>query len=275
MNIQLKNTIGIVAIIVALVLGYAALDYSNSFSNSAQGLSARVFSVTGDGKAVAVPDVAQFTFSVITEGGTDIPAIQKDNTAKTNTIIDFVKSQNIDSKDIETQNYSIDPRYQTYNCVTPLYGMGATVAPIGASTGSSSIKPCPPAKIVGYTITQTISVKVRDFSKTGTIISGVTEKGANSVSQLSFSVDNPDTYKNQARAEAIKKAQDKAQAIASETGFKIGKLISIDDNSYYPIYAAMGKGGASTLESNAASAPTIEPGSQEITANVTLRYEIK
>lgn len=261
MDSRIKNILGIVGAIAILVGGYSALIYSNSFANSQQGISARTFSVTGDGKASAIPDIAQFTFSIITQGGTNIPSLQKENSDKSNAVIDFVKSQGVDAKDITTQNYNIEPRYESFSCPQPIFGI------------EISPRPCPPPKIVGYTISQTVSVKVRDFAKIGGLLAGVVEKGANSVSQLSFTVDNPDTYKNQAREEAIKKAQEKARTMAEQAGFKIGKLISIDESGIFP--GPFGMGGAVAFDKAVSAAPTIEPGSQEITVNVVLRYEMR
>ncbi len=266
MNNQIKNALAIVVGIVILILAYSAYIYSDSFSKSIQPSSFRSFATTGEGKVTAIPDVAEFTFSIITQGGKDLASLQKTNTDKLNAAIDFVKSQGVDSKDITTQNYSVDPRYQYFNCGPQIL------------SPTSGAKPCPPPEIVGYTITQTVLVKVRDFTKIGDILSGIVNKGANSVSQLSFAIDNPDTYKNQARDEAIQKAKEKAQEIAKVGGFSLGKLLSIDEgyiSPAMPIYntkaEALGMGGITA----SAPAPTIEPGSQEITVDITLRYEIQ
>ncbi len=91
-------------VIGVLAIGYAAYSFSDAYSKSIQPSSFRSFSASGEGKIVAVPDVAQFTFSVVSEGGKDLGALQKSNVEKTNKIIDFMKSKGVDSKDIKTQN---------------------------------------------------------------------------------------------------------------------------------------------------------------------------
>lgn len=258
MNNNIKNVLGVIIVLAILILAYSAYIYSNSFANSQQGLSNRVFSVTGDGKITAIPDIAKFTFAIKTQGGLDIPNIQQENSTKTNAVIDFVKSQGVDSKDIKTQNYNIYPEYEYYSCPR------------------TSPEPCQTPKIRGYIIDQTISVKIRDFTKIGALLSGVTERGTNSVSQISFSIDDPETYKMQAREEAIKKAQEKALSMAKSAGFKIGRLIAIEENGYYPTpYNSYGMGAVDMAVEKASVVPDIEPGSQEITANVVLRYEIR
>lgn len=255
MDKKIKNYLGITIIVVLAVVALSGAVYVYFYSKASQPTSYRSFSVSGDGKVVLVPDLAQFSFSVITEGSMDVANLQKINTEKMNKVIEFVKSKQIDAKDIKTQSYSLYPRYQYYDC--------------NKVTGV-----CPPAEIVGYTVSQSVSVKIRDFAKIGDLLSGVVTGGANSVSELSFTVDDLEAAQNEARAEAIDKAKDKAKAIAKAGGFRLGKLISIEEGGgAYPTYMelAYGMGGGA----EAAPAPKIEPGSQEVSVSVTLMYEIK
>ncbi len=264
MSDKTKNYLGIAIIVVMLMFGFAALSYVSSYSNyvdsyskSIQPSSFRSFSVSGEGKVVAIPDVAQFTFSVITEGGKNIANLQKENSEKVNKAIEFVKANKVEAKDIKTQNYNLTPRYQYYSC---------------PRTGGS----CPPPEIVGYTITQTVLVKVRDFNKIGDIVVGVVQNGANSVSELSFTIDDPTKVENQARAEAINKAKEKAKDVAKAGDFRVGRLLSIQEGYIQPFYtykemAPLGLGGGG----EPSVPPIIEPGSQEVTVSVTLTYEIE
>ena len=265
MSNRIKNFIGVAAVVGVIVFSYAAWVYVDAFSKSIEPSSFRSFSVSAEGEVVAIPDVAQFTFQVITQGGADIADLQTQNVEKTNNAIAFVKSQGVEGKDIKTQNFSLDPRYQYYNC---------SPRPLGEKT-----EVCPPPEIVGYTITQTVQVKVRDFTTIGTIISGVVENGANSVSQLSFVIDNPDGEESKARAQAIEKAREKAKAVAKAGGFSVGRLLSIQEGGGFPVYnqfyekAALDYGMGGAVPS--APLPSIEPGSQEVKVSVTLVYEIE
>ena len=257
------KTFLMVGVALALVVGsYAALSYVQTYSRSIEPSSFRSFAVQGEGKIIATPDVAQFTFSVISQGGKGIAKLQKENTERVNRAIGLVKKAGVEKKDIKIAQYSVEPRYQYYSCPPP--------EPYG------SAKPCPPAEITGYTVSQTILVKVRNFDTIGDILTGVVEAGANSVSQLSFTVDDPAALESKARDEAIAKAQEKAVEIAKAGKFSLGRLLSLDEGGIYPpMYyrseaKAMGMGG----DAVSAPAPSIEPGSQEIRVQVTLRYEI-
>jgi uncharacterized protein YggE len=263
----IKNILGAAGAIAVLALGYAALNYVNTYSKVVEPTSFRNFSVSGQGKAIAVPDIATFSFQVITEGDKDVAATQIKNTEAANKAIAFVKAQGVDDKDISTEYYNVDPRYETYNCVTPPVVYGAVSTPV---------KPCPPASIAGYTVTQSINVKMRDFAKIGNIMSGVVASGANQVGSLSFTIDDPTSVYDQARAQAISRAQVKAEAIAKAGKFSIGRLLGIQEGSPSPVYnysqvdMISAKAGAVP-----AATPSIQPGSQEVDVTMTLQYEIK
>lgn len=256
MNEKVKNYLGIAIIIALLVLSSSAWFFIRTYSRSIEPSSFRSFSANGEGKITALPDIAQFTFSVITQGGVNIAELTKENTKKVNSAIDFIKAGGVEQKDIKTQNYNLEPRYQYFSCP------------------GDKAAACPPAEIVGYTITQTVLIKIRDFAKIGDLLSGIIKNGANSVSQLSFTIDDQTLLQDQAREQAITKAKERAKKIAMAGDFRLGRLLSIDEGIVYPYAAPLSFGMAAETVIKR-STPTIEPGSQEITVNVTLRYEIE
>ena len=257
MNPKLKDLIGIVLVLMMIVGTVSAYRYVGSYSKSVS-QNARSFTVRGEAKVVAVPDVAVFSFQVITQGGKEIALLQEENTKKVNETIEFVKASDIKDEDIKTESYSLEPRYEYYPCV----GSG----------------PCRPAEIVGYTIRQSVSVKVRDFEEIGGLLTGVVNKGANSVSNIQFTIDDPSQLRAEARAEAIAKAQTEAKNIAKAGGFSLGNLLSLDESwPYYDTRQVYGMGGDYEYadQIKTPTAPNIEPGSEEITITVNLRYEIR
>lgn len=261
MHPTIKNILGVMLIVLAIAGTAGIVRVSSAYSRASDAATARSFTVQGESKVVVVPNVAQFTFGVTTQGGRDLAPLQKQNTQKVNEAIAFVKSKNVDAKDITTAQYQVEPRYQYSSCVAGV---------------------CPPPEIVGYTVTQRVTVKVRDFSAASAILAGVVERGANDVSQLTFTVDDLESIRNEARIAAIGKAREKAKAIAKAGDVRIGKLISIDEGAspVAVVYPEMGYGGgARTMAADAkqegAPAPVIEAGSQEIQVFVTLRYSIR
>ena len=247
-----------ITIIGALVIfALSAMAYVYAYSRTMQPASA--FSVSAEGKVVMVPDTAKFTFTVVTQGGTDPVKLQKDNTTKVNAIIKYLQDQGVDKKDIKTEGYYLNPQYSYPVCREAI---------------------CPSPKINGYEVRNTTSVKTTDFDKAGALLAGVTEKGANEVSSLELTVDDKTAIENQAREEAMTKATTKARSMAKAGGFRLGRLLSIDEyapGGVVPMYG-YGMGGGSdtkTISSPEVPAVDIQPGSQEYTVNVTLRYEIR
>ncbi len=273
MHHHVKNLLGAAAAIAVLASGYAAWSAAASYGKSIQPSSFRSFTVTGNGTATSTPDVAEFSFQTVTQGGTDLNASQAANTEAMNKAIAFVKSQGVSDSDIKTSGYDIQPRYETYDCSpapVPTMVSGAQ----GAVGASSLARPCPPPVIVGYTVTQTADVKVRDFGKIGGIMDGIVKNGANQVGALSFTVDNPTALQAAARADAIGKARDQAAQIAQAGGFRVGRLLSVQQGGY-PIYDAAGIGGGIKASAISAAVPSIQPGAHEVNVAMTLQYEIE
>ncbi len=240
--------VGVLAIVVIYVVFFGPLgNYTGSL------MSARTMSVSTSDKVTATPDIAQFSFSVVTEGK-NISQITNDNNAKINQAIGMLKEKGVSDQDIKTTEYNLYPVY---------------TQPTKTSTGDFI------PVIAKYSLTQTVSVKIRDFTKISDILGSLPGMGINKIGSISFSIDDPETYLTQAREKAFKKAHDKAVAMAQQNGVSIGKVIGISDysQSAYPVYRdmAVGMGGAATPS----AAPQIQPGSQDVSVNVTVVYEIK
>lgn len=213
--------------------------------------------VSDSGEIYAKPDLALVTLSVVTEAKTVAEAMSE-NTQKMNAMIDSVKDQGVEDKDLKTTNFYISPRYEWQQETTCLY------------------PPCPSGKrvLVGYEITQSLEVKIRDMEKIGDILEGATEEGANQVSDLQFTIEKEDELRSQARKEAIEKAKIKAEELAKQLGVKLVRIANFSESGVWPVYApyalektAVGLGGGG-------EAPQIETGENKIEVTVSITYEI-
>jgi len=168
-----------------------------------------------------------------------------------NSVIEAIKSQGVEEKDLKTTNFSISPRYEWYE--------------------KSEIYPARKRVLVGYEVNQTLQVKIRDLTKIGNIIQVATKAGANQVGDLQFTIDKQDELKSQARKEAIEKAKVMAKEIAGQLGVKLVKITNFSENAIAPIpypyfmEKAM-SGGAET--------PQIQTGENKIEVQVSITYEI-
>ena len=228
--------------------------------------------VSGTGDIVATPNIATFDFTVTNEAASVADA-QTKTTAKMNSITDFLKKNNIAAADIQTTDYSIYPQYEYQNYACPVYNSASSVEGSISSGVAIPTPVCPPSQSVltGYNVSESITVKIRDLSTAGTILSGIGEFGVTNVSGLSFTEDNVDALTKQAEQKAISDAKTNASALAKNLGVKIIRLVSYSNQeSPMPVMYAM----ASGVNSKAA-VPEISAGQNKITANVTLVYEVR
>jgi len=206
------------------------------------------FSATG--KVFANPDLALTTFSVITEEKTATQALTK-NSESMNNVIEFMKSQGVEDKDLKTTVFNIYPRYEWHESKSSYYPQGERV-------------------LVGYEVRQSLEVKIRDMEKIGVLIEGATNAGANEVGSLQFTFDNEDELKAQAREQAIDKAKEKAKELAIQLGVKLGKITDFQEDLISPIFYEM----KAASEVGGGATPQIETGQSLISSSVIITYEI-
>ena len=108
-----------------------------------------VISVSATGKADVAPDMAILNLSVMREAETARAALDA-NTQAMATVLADMKAEGIDERDLQTSNFNINPRY---------------FYPKRQKDGAQE-----PPKIVGYVVTNALTVRVRDLGKLGTIL---------------------------------------------------------------------------------------------------------
>lgn len=236
--------LSLVLMIVVIVFLIASISEKTQFQED------NLVSVSGTGEVYVTPDIGSVSFSVVTENR-DVSVASDENATKMNDVIEYIKSESVESKDIKTSGYNISPRYEWNN-----------------DTGKRSL--------VGYEVTQTISVKIRDLSKVGTIISNATSKGANDVSSLSFVIDDDEEAKAQAKELAIENAKKKAEDLEKMLGIKMVRIVSYSEYSSDMLRATSYDYAVNELMKVTNSiAPTIEVGENKVTSTVTITYSIK
>lgn len=219
---------------------------------------ANTISVSGKGEVSAISDIATLNVNLNKEGKTAKEAQDLLNESITKTL-KYLKDQKIADKDIKSEYGGLNPKY-SYEVQPTCYNF-----------------PCPTnsPKIIGYTATQSIAIKVRVVDSASEIRTGLATIGVTDISGPTFSIDNEDKIKVDARALAIKDAREKAQVLADELGVKLGKVVTFSENNGggYPMYAA--KAVMSDSISSAAPAPVLPKGENKITSDVSITYEIK
>jgi uncharacterized protein YggE len=208
--------------------------------------------VSGVGKVMIKPDLAVLSLGIESQETSVAEAQSKGSTAM-DAVIRAVKDQGVEEKDIQTQYFNISQVTRWDN-----YGEKNTV--------------------IGYRVTNTVVVKVRDVAKAGAIIDAVVVAGGDlaRINNIDWTVEEPSTIYKQARVLAMKYAKEKAQQMADEGGVKLGDITAISENSntYYQPYGNY-LAGDSLM---AVPAPTIVApisiGQLEISTTVQVTYSI-
>lgn len=250
--------LGVVAVVALIAYTYSTIKQARYMYSGPTSIT-----VTGIGEVFAAPDIATFSFTVESKE-VEASAAQNKAAETMNTVLSYLKEAGIEEKDIKTEYYNLMPQYEYPEVVcTGFY--------------------CPPQrgepKLIGYQVSQSVSVKVRDTNKAGELISGVGQRGAMNVSGLTFTIDDEESIKDEAREMAITDAKEKAETLAKSLGARIVRMNGYwEDQGGYPIPYGMGGGydmkaaDAAMMESVAPELPT---GENMVTVRVNISYEIR
>jgi uncharacterized protein YggE len=206
----------------------------------------RTINVTGNAQVVLAPDIAYITVGVHSEAKSATEAVAGNN-SQTQAVIDAIKGQGVDAKDIQTTNFSV---YQQEK-----------FTPTGESLGTF------------FMTDNSVYVTMRDITKIGNILDASISAGANSIYGISFDVQDKEAALANGRDQAMADAKAQAEALVKAAGATLGDVQSISyySNSPSPIYydnkvAGAGGGGASV---------PISSGQLTLTVSVSVVYGIK
>lgn len=202
--------------------------------------------VEGTGKVTGVPDIAEVGMGIESKGES-VAVAQLANTEAMNALISRIAAVGIEKKDMRTANYSV---YQntTYNPET------------GETTQD------------GWTVSQSLSVKIRDTAKISVVLDTAGKSGATNISGPSFTIDDTSSLKDQARDEALADATEKAAALAKTLGLRLDGVIGYNEYENVPpmpYYAS-----TNMMKASEPASPEILAGTSDVSLNVSVTYRI-
>jgi hypothetical protein len=201
--------------------------------------------VSGEGEIKAVPDEAILTAGVESTGATADAALAANRRAM-NSVFAELKRQGIPDRSIQTSNFSVSPQYDSGKRTVP--------------------------KVVGYQVTNGVSVTIDDLAKLGPAVDALVASGANSMGGISFTIRDPKPLLKLAREAAVKDAMDRAETYAQAAGLSVGPVVQLSEGAVQmprPVFRAMAMGY------DAAKATPVAAGEQTISAQVTVTFELK
>lgn len=201
-----------------------------------------MINVSGEGKVKTEPDQASITISVQTKGS-DAKDVKKENDKKMDAVLKMIKKANIAKEDFQTQRVALNPNYDYEK------------------------------KKNYFLATQTVQILLKDLSKYDELMEGTVDAGINQINNVEFKSSKLLQLQSDARKLAINDAKAKAEDFVSVLGQKVGKAITISDNSSgynppQPMYRAM----KTEALSDGASNQTLAIGEIEIIVNVSVSF---
>jgi len=230
---------------LVFVLILAATLALSACGTAPQATAPRSMSVTGLGEVPLQPDIAYIYIGVHTEAESAAEAVSANNLGSQK-LMSALEAAGVAAEDIRTSNFSIWTN-------TPYGADGMPTAPV-------------------YMVDNTIYLTVRDLAGLGGLLDAAVKAGANSINSIQFDVTDKSAALAEARAQAVKAARQQAEELAKAAGVTLGEVQSIQYYDATPYYSFEGKGmggGGVAME-----AP-INPGTMQISATVTISYEIK
>ncbi|MCS0501639.1 SIMPL domain-containing protein [Ancylobacter mangrovi] len=231
-------------LIAATLLGSLAPVAAQDLSPAAR---RPTLTVTGEGKAAGAPDMATFSSAVVSEAKTAREALDA-NSASVSQMIAAIKAAGVESRDIATSGFSIQPQYRAVK-----------------KDGDEA------ARITGYEVRNMVTVRLRDLSKLGDLLDQVVTSGANQITGIAFSIADPTALEDAARVGAVNDARHRAETVAAAAGLRLVRIVSLNSEGGMPPMPRM---AAAPMMMKADSVP-VEAGETEIRSSVTIVYEIE
>jgi uncharacterized protein YggE len=235
-------------LIIPTVLIIAAIALSACSASIQLGQTQpKTISVTGNAQVILAPDIAYISIGVHSEAKAASDAVASNN-SQSQAVIDAIKGQGVDPKDIQTTNFNVYQQEKT--------------SPTGESLGTY------------FMVDNTVYVTIRDISKIGPVLDASIAAGANNIYGITFDVQDKEAALATGRDQAMADAKTQAEQLAKAAGVTLGDVQSV---SYYssspsPIYydskaAPAGIGGGGSVP--------ISAGQLTLTVMVSVTYGIK
>jgi len=211
----------------------------------------RTLAVTGTAEVSVQPDICYISFGVETFHKKSAREAYRANAELMTALSAAVKAAGIAAKDIQTSGFTVTPQYRYEDATRKRL-------------------------FDGYRVYHSLDVNVRDLERPSAVLDAGMNAGATQVNNVTFAVENPKKYTADARVEAVKAAQAKAQTMADLTGVKLGKPITISESEpggWGQYYAQ-----ANVALDRAASAedtPSLQPGEFKLSRTVYITYEVE
>lgn len=241
--------IALAVLLVVALSSFAAINFMGAVPAQAasdEKADKRTINVSGQSVINIAPNIAYLSLGVLTEDK-DAKVAQQNNAKSMDKVISLIKAAGVKAEDIKTVSFNIYPKYD-YN----------------KDTGASSI--------VGYSVSNTVQVTVRDITKVGNLIDIASDSGVNMSNNISFGLSDYEKTYNEALKKAVENGKKRAETMALALGVKLKSAITVTESGGYspPVF---NPGMYDKAVAEGAPSTPILSGTIEVRASVSMVYE--
>ena len=233
--------------LVALMLGASALPTAAAAQQASitQTIAGTRLDINATGEVSRVPDVAVISAGVVSRAATATAALS-DSAGRMGRVLDALKRAGVADRDVQTSNVSLNPEYRYPQDQSP--------------------------QLVGYTASNTVTIRFRDIRSSGKILDALVKEGANQINGPVLEVDKPEQALDEARAKAIASGRARAELYARSLGMRVARVVSINEGAGY---AAPPPPPMMMAARGERDQTKIVPGEQKLQINLAMTFELQ
>jgi uncharacterized protein YggE len=234
--------------VAALMIGAAVVPTAAGAQQSTiqQTIAGTRLDINATAEVTRVPDVAIISAGVVSRSTTATAALQQTADRMTR-VIAALKRAGVEDRDIQTSNVSLNAEYRYPENQAP--------------------------QLVGYTASNSVTIRFRDIRRSGQILDALVGQGANQINGPTLTVDKPEAALDEARAKAVAAGRARAGLYARSLGLRVARVVSVSESGgNYPVPPPM----PMYARAEAAQADTkIMPGEQKLQVSLSMVFELQ
>lgn len=236
------------ALFAALMLGAATISSAADAEQASitQTITGTRLDINATGEVTRVPDVAVISAGVVSRAPTASAALQ-DSANRMDRVLAALKRAGVADRDVQTSNVNLNAEYRYPENQSP--------------------------QLVGYTATNSVTIRFRDIRNSGKILDALVSEGSNQISGPSLVVDKPEAALDEARAKAIAIGRARADLYARSLGMRVVRVVAINESGGY--YAPPAPPPPPMMARAEMASTRIEPGEQKLQVNVGMTFELQ
>ena len=241
----MKTAFAAALMLSAALLPSAALAQQSTITQTIAGTR---LDINATGEVARVPDVAVISAGVVSRSPTATAALQ-DTADRMTRVLAALKRAGVADRDIQTSNVNLNAEYRYPENQAP--------------------------QLVGYTASNSVTIRFRDLRNSGKILDALVAQGANQINGPTLMVDKPESALDEARTRAIAIARARAEIYARSLGMRVVRVVSVNESGGYYAPPAPPPPPMAVMARGERDYTPVQPGEQKLQVSVGMTFELQ